>query len=43
MSRIIELNEITYTELIQSIDVKTSYGKIAFNNIKWCNNKDNTD
>jgi hypothetical protein len=27
----IELNEIAYTELILSIDVKTSSGKIAFN------------
>ena len=29
-ARIIELNEIAYTELILSIDVKTSSGKTAF-------------
>jgi hypothetical protein len=30
----IELNEIAYTEVILSIDVKTSSGKVAFNLIK---------
>jgi hypothetical protein len=35
-SVIIELNEIAYTELIQSIDVKTSSGKVAFNIFKGC-------
>ena len=34
MSRSIELNEIAYTELILSIDVKTSSGKIAFGIVK---------
>jgi hypothetical protein len=31
MLRNAELNEVAYTELILSIDVKTSDGKIAFN------------
>jgi gag-polypeptide of LTR copia-type len=43
MSRSIELNEITYTELILSIDVKTSSGKIAFNIVKGCKSKDYPD
>ena len=30
-SVIIELNEIAYSELILSIDIKTSSGKVAFN------------
>jgi hypothetical protein len=37
------LNEIVYTELILSIDVKASYGKIAFNIVKGCKNKDYPD
>jgi hypothetical protein len=32
----IEMNEIAYTQLILSIDVKTSSGKVAFNLIKGC-------
>ena len=43
MSKIIELNEIAYTELILSIDVKSSNGKIAFNLIKGCKSKDYPD
>jgi hypothetical protein len=35
--------EIAYTELILSIDVKTSSGKIAFNLIKGCKSKDYPD
>jgi hypothetical protein len=35
-SRIMELNEIAFTELILSIDVKTSSGKTAFNLVKGC-------
>jgi hypothetical protein len=35
----IEMNEIAYTELILSIDVKTSIGKVAFNLIKGCKSK----
>jgi hypothetical protein len=33
-STIIKLNEIEYTELILSIDVKASSGKVAFNIIR---------
>ena len=43
MAKIIELNEIAYTELILSIDVKNSDGKIAFNIVKGCKNKDYPD
>jgi hypothetical protein len=39
----IEMNEIAYTELILSIDVRTSSGKVAFNLIKGCKNKDYPD
>jgi hypothetical protein len=39
----IEMNEITYTELILSIDVKTSSEKVAFNLIKCCKSKDYPD
>ena len=42
-SRAIELNEIAYTELILSIDVKTSSGKTAFNMVKGCKTKDHPD
>ena len=40
MMKILDLNEIAYTELILSIDVKTSSGKVAFNMVKGCKNKD---
>jgi hypothetical protein len=39
----IELNEIVYTELILSIDVKADSGKVAFNIIKGCKIKDYPD
>jgi hypothetical protein len=39
-SRIIELNEIAYTELNLSIDVKTSSGKTASNIVESCKTKD---
>jgi hypothetical protein len=39
-TRTIVSNEIAYTELILSIDVKASYGKITFNIVKGCKNKD---
>ena len=42
-ARVIELNEIAYTELILSIDVKNSSGKIAFNLVKGCKSKDYID
>jgi hypothetical protein len=41
--KIFNLNELAYTELILSIDVKTSSGKIAFNMVKGCKNKDYTE
>ena len=39
----IEINEIAYTELILSIDVKTSNGMIAFHIVKGCKKKDHPD
>jgi hypothetical protein len=42
-SIIIELNEIAYTELILSIDVKASSGQVAFNIIRGCKTKDYPD
>jgi gag-polypeptide of LTR copia-type len=42
-SAIIELNEIAYTKLILSIDIKTSSGKVAFNLIKGCKSKNYSD
>ena len=43
MMKIFDLNELAYTKLILSIDVKTSSGKIAFNMVKGCKNKDYTE
>jgi hypothetical protein len=43
MMKVIELNEISYTELILSIDVKASNGKIAFNIFKGRKTKDYPD
>jgi hypothetical protein len=37
------MNELAYTELILSIDDKTSSGKVAFNLLKVCKNKDYAD
>jgi hypothetical protein len=34
------MNELTYTELIFSIDDKTSRGKVVFNLVKGYKNKD---
>ena len=42
-SRIIELNEIAYTELILLIVVKTSWSRTAFNIVKGCKTKDHID
>jgi hypothetical protein len=36
------LNELPYTELISSIDVRPSSGKKAFNMVKGCKNLDFT-
>jgi hypothetical protein len=43
IARTIQLNEIAYKELILSIDVKASNGKIAFNIFKACKIKDYPD
>jgi hypothetical protein len=43
MMKVIELNEIAYTEFIFSIDVKASNGNIAFNIVKGCKTKDYPD
>ena len=40
MTMTADLNELAYTELILSIDDKTSSGKVAFNLVKACKNKD---
>jgi hypothetical protein len=42
-SIIIELNEISYTELILFIDVNASSGKVAFNIVRGCKTKDFPD
>jgi hypothetical protein len=42
-SRIIELDEIAYSELILSIDVKTNSSKTAFNIVEACKTKDRPD
>jgi hypothetical protein len=42
-SMTIQLYEIAYTELILSIDVKTSSGKVAFNLIKGYKSMDYSD
>jgi gag-polypeptide of LTR copia-type len=41
--RIADLNELAYTELILSIDDKSSSGKVAFNLVKDCKSKDYVD
>jgi hypothetical protein len=43
MLNVIELNKVAYTELLLSIDVKTSNSKIAFNIVKGCKSKDYPD
>jgi hypothetical protein len=42
-SMIIESKEIAYTELMLSIDVKASSGKVAFNIIRGCKTKNYPD
>jgi hypothetical protein len=37
------LNEIAYTELIPSIDVRSSSGKVLFSIIKGCKSRDYSD
>jgi hypothetical protein len=43
MLRIIDLNEIAFTEPVLSIDVSISSGKIAFRIVKSCKTKDYED
>jgi hypothetical protein len=38
-----DMNESAYTELTFSIDDKTSSGKVTFNLVKGCKNKDYAD
>jgi hypothetical protein len=38
-----DMNELSYTELILSIDDKTNNGKVALNLVKGCKNKDYAD
>jgi hypothetical protein len=38
-----DMNELVYTELILSIDDKKSSGKVAFDLVKGCKNKDYAD
>jgi hypothetical protein len=38
-----DMNKLAYTELILSIDDKTSSGKVAFNFVIGCKNKDYAD
>jgi hypothetical protein len=38
-----DMNELAYTELILSIDDKTSSGKVAFNLVKGCKSKEYVD
>jgi hypothetical protein len=38
-----DMNELAYKELILLIDDKTSSGKVAFNLVKGCRNKDYAD
>jgi hypothetical protein len=41
--KISDSNELAYKELILSIDVRTISGKVAFNMVKGCKNKDYTE
>jgi hypothetical protein len=43
MLRIIDLNEISFTELVLSIDVTSSSDKIAFGIVKSCKTEDYED
>jgi hypothetical protein len=43
MLRIIDLNEMAFSSLVQSIDVGNSSGKIAFEIVQSCKNKDYKD
>jgi hypothetical protein len=43
MLRIFDFNEMAFTELVLSIDVSSSSGKIAFGIVKSCKTKDYED
>jgi hypothetical protein len=43
MLRIIDLNEMAFTELVLAIDLSSSSGKIAFGIVKSCKTKDYRD
>jgi hypothetical protein len=43
MLNVIDLNKVAFTELLLSIDVKTSNGKIVLNIVKGCKSKDHPD
>jgi hypothetical protein len=43
MLRIIDLNEMAFTELVLSIDVISSSGKVAFRIFEICKTKDYED
>jgi gag-polypeptide of LTR copia-type len=43
MKNAIEVSKLAYTELFLSIDVKTSFGKVAFNIVRGCKSKDYPD
>jgi hypothetical protein len=42
-SKIVELNELAYSELVLSMDVKKATGKVAFQIIKGCKTKEYED
>jgi hypothetical protein len=41
--KISDLNQLAYTELILSINIRISSGESAFNMVKGCKNKDYTE
>jgi hypothetical protein len=43
MKNAIKVNKIPYTELLLSIDVKTGFGKVAFNIVRGCKSKEYPD
>jgi hypothetical protein len=42
-SKILDANELAYTELVLSMDVKKASGKVAFNIVKGCKSKEYED
>jgi hypothetical protein len=43
MKNAIQVNKFAYTELLLTIDVMTSFGKVAFNMVRGCKSKDYPD